>query len=184
MPNYRRAYVEGGSYFFTVVTYQRADILLTELARTTLRTAIKECQELAPFEVDAFVLLNDHLHTIWTLPEGDNNYSFRWSFIKKEFSKRYLAEGGAEQKRSGSRLKQNERGIWQRRFWEHVIRDEKDFERHIDYIHYNPVKHGLVLCPKDYNYSTFHAYAKRGVYPLEWGCQEMPFTDIETTVGE
>jgi putative transposase len=184
MPNYRRVHVAGGSYFFTVVTYQRANILLSDLARATLRAAIKECQERAPFQVDAFVLLRDHLHTIWTLPEGDSNYSFRWSFIKKEFSKRYLVGGGEEQKPSDSRAKQAERGIWQRRFWEHAIKDEKDFERHVDYIHYNPVKHGLVACPKDYEYSTFHRYVQRGVYPLEWGCQEIPFADLKTTVGE
>jgi putative transposase len=184
MPNYRRTHVVGGSYFFTIVTYKRADILLSELARTTLRTSIKECQERAPFQVDAFVLLGDHLHTIWTLPEGDSNYSFRWSFIKKEFSKCYLVGGGEEQKLSDSRAMQFERSIWQRRFWEHMLRDEQDFERHVDYIHYNPVKHGLVKCPKDYQYSTFHRYVQRGVYPLEWGCQEIPFTDLKTTVGE
>jgi putative transposase len=184
MPSYRRTYVSGGSYFFTVVTYQRADILLSELARATLRNTIEACRVYAPFQVDAFVLLPDHLHTIWTLPEGDSNYSFRWSFIKKEFTKRYLAEGGKELNQNKSREEKFERGIWQRRFWEHTLRDEKDFERHVDYIHYNPVKHGLVACPKDYAYSTFHRYVKQGVYPLEWGCQEMPFTVLNTTVGE
>jgi putative transposase len=184
MPNYRRVRVLGGGYFFTVVTYQRSQILLSELARDTLRKAIKACRIRAPFQVNAFVLLPDHLHTIWTLPEGDNNYSFRWSFIKKEFSRQYVAQGGKESKQSKSREQKFEHGIWQRRFWEHTIRDEKDFERHVDYIHYNPVKHGLVNCPKDYAYSTFHSYVKRGIYELEWGCQEMSFADLETTVGE
>ncbi len=184
MPNYRRAHVSGGSYFFTVVTYKRANILLSELARATLRTVIKECQERAPFQVDAFVLLPDHLHTIWTLPEGDSNYSFRWSFIKKEFSKRYMVQGGRELKQNKSRKEKFERGIWQRRFWEHTISGEKDFEHHVDYIHYNPVKHGLVKCPKDYAYSTFHTHVRRGIYPLEWGCQEIPFANLNTTVGE
>lgn len=184
MPNYRRTYVSGGSYFFTVVTHQRADILLSELARDTLRNAIETCRVNAPFQVDAFVLLPNHLHTIWTLPEGDSNYSFRWSFIKKEFTKHYVAQGGKALKQSKSREEKFERGIWQRRFWEHTLSDEKDFERHVDYIHYNPVKHGLVACPKDYAYSTFHSYVRRGIYPLEWGCQEMSFADITTTVGE
>jgi putative transposase len=182
MPAYRRNYTPGGNYFFTVVTDNRARILLSDVARQTLRESIKDCQTRWPFEVDAFVLLEDHLHTIWTLPEHDTNYSVRWAYIKKEFSKRYLAAGGEEQERSDSRQLRRERGIWQRRFWEHTLRDEKDFERHVDYIHYNPVRHGVVSCAKDYPYSTFHSYQKRGLYEQNWGCYIIEFSDL--TVGE
>jgi putative transposase len=179
MPNYRRNYLSGGSYFFTVVTENRARILLSDIAKQALRESIKDCQKRWTFEVDAFVLLEDHLHTIWTLPEIDTNYSLRWSYIKKEFSKRYLIAGGKEQERGDSRQHRRERGIWQRRFWEHTLRDEKDFERHVDYIHYNPVKHALVTCAKDYSHSTFHRYQKRGVYDLNWGCSVLEFANLE-----
>jgi putative transposase len=182
MPNYRRHTVSGGSYFFTVVTNNRAKILLSDVARKVLREAIKDCQERWPFDIDAFVLLDDHLHTIWTLPEGDSNFTLRWGYIKKEFSKRYLDVGSDEPLRSDSRQHRRERGFWQRRFWEHTLRDERDVERHLDYIHYNPVKHGLVSCPKDYPYSSFHRYQKEGVYDLNWGCLEPELNDLE--VGE
>lgn len=182
MPNYRRNYTSGGSYFFTVVTNNRAKILLVDGARRILREAIKDCQARWPFEIDAFVLLGDHLHTIWTLPANDANYSLCWSYIKKEFSKRYLAAGGQEQERNDSRQHRRERGFWQRRFWEHALRDEKDFERHVDYIHYNPVKHGLVSRAKDYPHSTFHRYQRQGVYDSSWGCSVLEFNDLD--VGE
>jgi putative transposase len=185
MPNYRRHYLPGGSYFFTVVTEYRAKILGSELARSCLRKAIKDCQVRWAFETVAFVLLEDHLHALWTLPEGDDRYSLRWSWIKKEFSKTYLAGGGQEQKRRASKRTRRERGFWQRRFWEHSLRDEQDFEKHVDYIHYNPVKHKLVTCPKDYPYSTFHSYVKQGVYDSSWGCDAVPdFSGVEATTGE
>ncbi len=185
MPNYRRHYLPGGSYFFTVVTENRAKILGSELARNCLQHAIKECQIKWTFETIAFVLLEDHLHTIWTLPTGDDNYSLRWGWIKKEFSKAYLAGGGQEQKPKASKRSRHERGIWQRRFWEHSLQNEQDFERHIDYIHYNPVKHKLVTCPKDYPYSTFQNYVKQGVYDISWGCGTMlDFSGIDAVVGE
>jgi putative transposase len=182
MPNYRRSYTSGGSYFFTVVTAKRAKILLSDIAREALREAIKDCRARWPFEIDAFVLLEDHLHTIWTFPKDDANYSVCWSYVKKEFSKRYLASGGTEQILNDSRQVRRERGVWQRRFWEHTLRDEKDFERYVDYIHYNPVKHGIVTCAKDYPYSTFRNYQKRGVYELAWGCETINFNGL--TVGE
>jgi putative transposase len=182
MSSYRLNYMLGASYFFTVVTDNRARILLSDNARQALRESIKDCQKRWPFDVNAFVLLEDHLHTIWTLPEHDTNYSVRWAYIKKEFSKRYLVAGGNEQERNDSRQLRRERGIWQRRFWEHTLRDEKDFERHVDYIHYNPVKHGIVSCAKDYPYSTFHSYQKRGLYEPNWGCEVIKFGDL--TIGE
>ena len=185
MPNYRRNYIKGGTYFFTVVTDKRANILCSKLARDCLRQAIKNCQTRWPFEGLAWVLLEDHLHTIWTLPEGDDRYSLRWAWIKKEFSKTYLLAGGVEQTKSHSKQRRNERGIWQRRFWEHSIIDDNDLHRHIDYIHYNPVKHGLVNCPKDYPYSSFHNYIKKQMYDNNWACNEVKsFEDIDAYVGE
>ena len=185
MVNYRRNYVNGGSYFFTVVTDNRAKILCSPLARACLRKAVRTCQQQFPFESVAWVLLEDHLHTIWTLPKNDTRYSARWGFIKKEFTKVYLAHGGNEQKRSNSRQSKRERGIWQRRFWEHTLQDEHDMARHFDYIHYNAVKHGVVNCAKDYGYSTFHKYVELGIYDKNWGCDKTKdFVDISTTVGE
>ena len=122
------------------------------------------------FEIPAIALLPDHLHTLWELPPGDSSYSMRWRRIKEEFTERFLFEGGEEGLRSGSRELRKERGVWQRRFWEHTVLDEGDFERHCDYIHYNPVKHGLVACPGDWAYSSFQRWVRRDVYPEDWGC--------------
>lgn len=126
--------------------------------------------------MEALVLLPDHLHCIWRLPDGDVNYSMRWGLIKKEFTKRArnLVDTAHPTK---SRERHREGTIWQRRFWEHQIKDERDFAIHCDYIHYNPVKHGLVMSPKDWIYSTFHRYVKAGVYPREWGMSEINFTE-------
>lgn len=169
MPNYRRAYIPGGMFFFTLVTEQRAQILIDATARRLLRTAFAGCRARWPFRVDAIVLLPDHLHTVWSLPRGDTAYSRRWAWIKKEFTKSWVAEGGAEEAVSDSRHRNRRRGIWQRRFWEHSLADEDDLERHLDYIHYNPVKHGLVEVPRDWPYSSFHRFVKLGAYPPDWG---------------
>jgi putative transposase len=187
MSNYRRAYVPGGSYFFTVVTERRAPILCTETSRACLREALLECRRRWPFRIDAMVLLNEHLHAIWTLTEGDTRYSTRWGWIKKEFTKAYLAAGGTEQPRNASRLRQRRRGVLHRRFWEHAIRDEADYFKHFDYLHYNPVKHGYVECVRDWPYSTFHKWVKHGVYAPDWGCKIqglLEFGDLDTTAME
>ena len=185
MPKYRRNFQQGGTYFFTVVTDSRARILCSDLARSCLRQAVKSCQKRWPFESLAWVLLDDHLHSIWALPEGDDAYSLRWSWIKKEFTKAYLAAGGKEQSISASKRLRRERGVWQRRFWEHTLKDDRDLARHMDYIHYNPVKHKLVSCPKDYPYSSFHRWVKAGVYEQNWACLEgLDFADLVGTVGE
>jgi putative transposase len=144
MPEYRRSIVAGGTFFFTVVTYHRRAILTTAQSRAFLRSAWIDVNERFHFITDAVCILPDHLHCIWTLPEGDQNYSVRWGEIKKVFSKAYLKQNESEEPRNESQRKRGEAAIWQRRFWEHTIRDLDDYHRHLDYIHFNPVKHGLV----------------------------------------
>ena len=172
MPNYRRFTVPGAAVFFTVVTYQRRRFLIDPLARRCLRMAFRKVRATFPFEVAAIVLLPDHLHAIWILPPGDHDYSLRWRRIKEEFTRRYLAEGGQEVIQSASRDIRGQRRVWQRRFWEHTIQVKDDFENHCDYMHYNPVKHGLVECPMDWPYSSFHRWVNRGVYPRDRACSE------------
>jgi putative transposase len=170
MPDYRRFTIPGATVFFTVVTHERRRFLTDPLARRCLRMAFRVVRARYPFEVHSIVLLPDHLHALWILPPGDPGYPLRWRRIKEEFTRRYLAGEGEEGPGSASRGVRNERGVWQRRFWEHTIRDEEDFERHCDYIHYNPVKHGLVECPRDWAYSSFHRWVRRGAYPRDWAC--------------
>ena len=184
MTSWRRAFIPGGTYFFTLVTERRAPILTTPLGRSLLREVTLECRRNRPFEIVAVVVLPDHLHAIWRLPDGDADYSTRWAWLKKEFTKRWLAEGGPEQEISASRRNNRRRGVWQRRFWEHLIRDERDFERHIDYIHFNPVKHGQVARPLDWPWSSFHRFVRRGLYPSDWGGEPMAFEDIAGSLGE
>jgi len=133
MSDYRRYFVPGGTYFFTLVTERRARLFESELARTLLGDAIRKCQAKHAFKVIAMVLLPDHLHALWELPPGDDNYSTRWKVIKRDFTIRWLAAGGREQRRNRSRIREQRRGIWQRRFWEHTIDDETDLENHFDY---------------------------------------------------
>jgi len=168
MPNYRRVY-GANAYYFTVVTDRRIPILTTEKARAILREVWKNVQERHPFTTLAICLLPDNLHTARTLPEGDDNYSIRWKEIKRQFTMRYLAAGGEEGMRSESRQKRGEAAIWQRRFWEHTIGSEEDLARHVDYIHYNPVKHGLVKMARDWPWSSFHRYVHEGYYDEDWG---------------
>jgi putative transposase len=187
MSEYRRHYVPGAMVFFTVVTHERRKLFEYELARRCLREAIAVVRAKRPFTMDAIVVLPDHLHTIWTLPENDNDFSVRWRRIKAEFTERFLAAGGQEGERSASRLKRKERGIWQRRFWDHVIRDELDFERHLDYIHFNPVKHGYAKGPRDWPFSSFQRWVDFGVYEANWGCTEsdsLKFDDLDETAME
>jgi putative transposase len=172
MPNFRRYRISGGSYFFTLVTQDRRPILTDRSSRTFLRSAIQEQQKRRPFEITAIVLLPDHLHTIWALPPTDDDYSTRWKQIKEAFTEAYLAAGGVEATRSPSRVKHSERGVWQKRFWEHTIRDDDDFKRCLDYIHYNPVKHGYVSQAADYSWSTFGRYVELGEYDRAWGTSE------------
>lgn len=187
MPNYRRYLVPGGTYFFTVVTASRARILTSQNARSLLRSAFRLVRSESPFRLDAIVLLPEHLHAIWTLPPTDSDYSSRWGKIKKSFTQSYLAAGGHERTTSRGMQRQRRRGVWQPRFWEHMIRDETDYERHLDYIHYNPVKHGHVKCPKDWPYTSFHRWVRANVYPKDWGCWKdgiLQFEDLDETAME
>ncbi len=168
MPNYRRNFVPGGTYFFTVVTERRTSLFSNDRARTLLGNVMRRCFLRYPLDVVAIVLLPDHLHALWALPAGDDRYSMRWRWIKREFTRQWLTHGGAEQRRRPSRLRQRRRGLWQRRFWEHTIRDESDLEAHFDYIHYNPVKHQLVQRPRDWPWSSFHRWVRLGHYSIHW----------------
>lgn len=169
MPEYRRSKQEGGTYFFTVVTYHRLPILTGDTARGILHQAWMDTCNRFPFETLAICLLPDHLHCIWQLPEGDSNYSIRWKEIKGLFTKGYLEKIGPGKERNRSRQMRNEAAIWQRRFWEHTIQDDQDLAAHLDYIHYNPVKHGYVNRPADWNWSSFLRYVRQGNYELDWG---------------
>lgn len=172
MPDYRRWYVPGGTYFFTLVTHCRRPMLCGDHERNYLHEAIEKVRKDWPLEIVAFVLLPDHLHTVWTLPEGDDRYSTRWRRIKEEFTLAYLAAGGTEIRPSLSRVKQGERGIWQRRFWEHTVRGTEDLKRCVDYVHWNPKKHGYVTNVRDWPWSSFHRYVTLGEYPVDWGAED------------
>ena len=150
--NYRRIYQAGGTYFFTVVSDQRRPILIDDAVRNALRDAIITVRAKYPFEIIAWVLMPDHLHTIWRLPEKDANYSLRWREIK-----RYTTHACPSFPK-----------IWQNRFWEHTVRDEHDFIQCFDYLHFNPIKHGLCTDLSQWAFSTFHRYVKEGLYPADW----------------
>ena len=163
MPNYRRIWIPGGSYFFTVAVAERGTSLLTDHIGN-LRQAFRTVRQARPFEITAMAVLPDHLHCIWTLPTGDSDYALRWAGIKAAFS----ASLPADRNLRDSLRRKRERGLWQRRYWEHVLRDERDLAAHVDYIHYNPVKHGLVECAAQWPYSSFHRYLRDGRLPA--GC--------------
>lgn len=169
MPEYRRSNVAGGTYFFTLVTHQRKPLLLHPPVRAALREAIEYVRANRPFTVEAWVLLPDHLHCIWTLPAGDAGFSKRWGVIKQRVSSRCRAQSIVADDLSASKQHRREAGLWQRRYWEHLIRDEHDYRRHMDYIHWNPVKHGLVKQASEWPYSTFHRHVRDGLYPADWG---------------
>ena len=168
MPNYRRARVAGGTYFFTVVTEGRRPFLTEPAARAALRDAVKQTRRQCAFAIDAWVLLPEHIHCIWTLPAGDADFSKRWGLIKAGFSK-CMKDKLSTADVTVSRNRHREASIWQRRFWEHQIRDEEDFRRHMDYIHFNPVKHGLVGSASDWPYSSLYRHIACGTYPENWG---------------
>ncbi len=164
MTQYRRCFVKGGCYFFTVNAYNRNGRVLTDNIKM-LRAAFKAVRSSHPFEINAIVVLPEHLHCILTLPEGDKNFSLRWRLIKSHFSRALPHREHISQ----SRKSKGERGVWQRRFWEHLIRNEDDYKRHVDYIHYNPVKHNHCSNVSEWLYSSFHKYLESGVYTADWG---------------
>lgn len=174
MTNYRRAFIEGGTYFFTVNLANRDSTLLTERIGD-LRNAVRYTRNRHPFVIEAMVVLPDHLHAMWTLPPGDADHSLRWRLIKTWFS-RQIPHGEC---RRDSRIDKSERGLWQRRYWEHVIRDEIDLHRHLDYIHFNPVRHRHVERVADWPYSTFHRYVADGRLPADWGVDAAVMSPID-----
>lgn len=163
MPNYRRSKIDGGVFFFTIVLADRSSCLLIEEIER-LRSAYRVARERRPFETIAVCILPDHIHAVWALPEHDKDFAVRWSLIKSGFSR-----GLQSEPRSQSKIAKREKGIWQRRYWEHAIRDESDLERHIDYVHFNPVKHGYVSRVADWPHSSFHRFVERGILPADWG---------------
>ena len=191
MPEYRRAFQPGGTFFFTVVTNFRRRILTIPLARIALHQAFDRVRTRHPFEIEAIVLLPDHLHCIWTLPEDEADFSTRWRLIKTRFTSSFLQAGGRESGRSQSRRRHGERGVWQRRYWEHTVRDENEYEQLCDYIHYNPVKHGYVACPHEWAYSSFQRFVAERRYEANWLCVcgrasvKLPdFAAVQEVVGE
>ncbi len=189
MPNWRRAHVPGGTYFFTVVVDGRRPLFANPAARTLLGQVLRECRRAWPFSINAIALLPDHVHSIWTLPRNDDEYSKRWAWIKGQFTNRWLQLGGEQTPITEGRKRDGRRGVWQPKFWEHTIESAEDFERHFDYIHYNPVKHGLVRFPREWRWSSFRRYVRLGVYPEHWACWSDParalnFDDIVDSVGE
>ena len=171
MVNYRRSFVPGGTFFFTVTLQNRKSFLLIKKINL-LKEAVRQVKEQHPFQIKAYVILPEHLHMIWELPTDDSDYSMRWKKIKTLFSKGI--------NKSGFKLlktKHNEFRLWQRRFWEHAIKDLDDFENHIHYIHYNPIKHNLVHNLADWPHSSFHYYVQTGQLNASWGGSTMNRVD-------
>ena len=175
MVRYRRNFVAGGTFFFTATLADRRSSALIDRV-DALRAAFRATRRTCPFEIDAIVVLPDHLHIVMTLPAGDADFPNRWRLIKRRFTVAMTdASVPVARRRNG------ELALWQRRYWEHTIRDDKDFERHVDYVHFNPVKHGLVTRVRDWPYSSFHRYVRRGVLPEDWAGD---FCQNQTNFGE
>jgi putative transposase len=175
MPQYIRAKMKGSVFFFTVVLAERPSDLLIEKVEL-LRRSYQTVQQRRPFETVAICILPDHIHAVWKLADGDADFSTRWSLIKSGFSR-----GLAARPKSASQITKREKGIWQRRYCEHAIRDDADLERHIDYIHFNPVKHGHVTRVADWPHSSYHRYVERGLLAADWGGD---MRDIQGAFGE
>ena len=174
MPGYRRNYV-GNNFFLTLVTYDRRRIFENPNARRFLREAIAITNQERPWITRGIVLIPDHLHMLWRMPDGDTDYSTRIAIIKKRFTRAILQAGLVEPSVTAGQARHRRRGVWQERFWEHTIRDAKDFRFHLDYIHMNPVKHGLVQKPWDWPHSSFRDWVTKGFYEKDWcGRIELP----------
>jgi putative transposase len=186
MPQYRRVYTPGSTVFLTLVTYNRVPIFEEDNHVALLRAATAKLQTEKPFTIVGAVILPNHLHFLWQLPPDDWNYSTRVSRLKVLFTRSIKGNNYLPTNVCASRRKHRESNVWQRRFWEHTIRNEQDMQQHLDYIHYNPVKHGLVSCPHLWNYSSFHKWIEKGRYPMDWGCvcegKSVKFPNIERIV--
>ncbi len=170
---YRRSKTKGGTFFFTIVTYQRRKIFNDDLTASQFMNAIKQIKNKHPFKMIGYVLLPDHFHCIWTLPENDNDFSMRWRLIKSCFTRLYLPNSKISL--TPSRKNKKEQSIWQRRFWEHEIRSEEELAKYLDYIHYNPIKHHYVDGASQWKYSSFQHYVNKQIYLPDWGSSEQPF---------
>jgi putative transposase len=184
MPDYRRAYTPGGAVFLTLVTFNRRPIFADSENVQRLRWAMATVKVEMPLDVTAAVILPDHLHFLWTLPLDDGNYSKRVGRLKILFTRSLKGERALPQDVCLSRQRQRESDVWQRRFWEHQIRDEADWVGHLNYLHYNPVKHGLVGCPHEWPFSSFKRLVKDGIYGEDWGCGDVDFVGEGLDVGE
>jgi putative transposase len=182
MPEYRRVFIEGGTYAFTVVTHRRQPLFNDPVSREILFNSIQRIQYLYPFEQIAYCLLPDHIHCIWTLPAGDSDYPIRWKLIKCKFSRLYQDIYGPRPSLNRSKIKRGEVAIWQRRFWEHTIKDDNDLYNHINYIHFNPIKHGFVDNPHNWEWSSYIKYELEGYYPDPW--HEFSKIDDKRDYGE
>jgi putative transposase len=174
---YRRAFVSGGSFFFKLVTEKRRPLFASAEAVDVLRSAFRSVRSTRPFALDAIVVLPDHLHCIWTLPPGDADFSTRWRLVKIGFTKH--CDPALRPAPSGVQTRRQEQELWQHRYWEHMLRDEADFDRHVEYIHYNPVKHGYVASPLEWPHSSFLRNIEAGIYEADWGQGQMNFEDVE-----
>ncbi len=174
---YRRAFIPGGSFFFTLVTAQRRPLLASADAIEVLRAAFRAVRSTRPFEVDAIVVLPDHLHCIWTLPPGDADFATRWRLIKTWFTKH--CDPAVRIEPNHARTVKREQTLWQQRYWEHALRDEADVIRHVEYIHFNPVRHGLVSSAMEWPHSSFRRYVEAGTYSADWGQGAMDFEGVE-----
>jgi len=163
MSRYRRAHVPGATYFFTVnLLNRRSDLLVRHI--DLLRETVRATRSRHPFHIDAWVVLPDHMHCVWTLPDGAADFALRWKVIKFAFARRLPKT----EVLTATQRSRGERGIWQRRYWEHLIQDERDYRHHVDYVHRNPLKHGLVEHVVDWPYSSFHRAVGAGIYPVDW----------------
>jgi putative transposase len=188
MPEYRRLFVPGGTFFFTLVTFERRRLFAEPSNVAIFRQIVHEVRSESPFTIDAAVILPDHIHFLWTMPEGDSDFSTRIGKIKAGFTK---GRGHSQPKATSTKPQRGYSDIWQPRFWEHRVRDRGDFNNHLDYIHYNPVKHGHAKCPHDWPHSSFHKWVRRSGYMESWCCcchgekfDPPDFSDLSARVGE
>jgi putative transposase len=173
---YRRAFTPGGVFFFTLVTHERRPILKEAATVAVLRAAFRTVRNTRPFKIDAIVIMPDHLHCIWSLPPDDDDFATRWRLIKTWFTKH--CDPALRAVPGPARMAKQEQALWQHRYWEHRLRDETDYIRHVDYIHYNPVKHGHATTALEWPYSSFRRYVEAGMYPAYWGQNEIDLEGV------